>query len=146
MSLSRCNCSRAVAADTSLIIAAHLHGLVLSVSSLARCELPILALVRRLLARRAHCVPQAAVVRSERATLHLHARLPKPCVRGCWRGGANSLEHVASRVAHHHFLRFFVPCCRHTVKSQPVLPFHAAQRVRLAVGVGGDSAAAAANM
>src|SRR5699024_3611728 len=132
MSLSRCNCSRAVAADTSLIMV-HLHGLVLSVRTLARRKLPILALVRGFLARRAHGVPQAAVVRSERATLNLDASLPESGVRWSWGRISNLLEHVASCVAHHDFLRLLVPRCRHVVKAQPVLAFHATQVVRFAV-------------
>src|SRR5690625_3270875 len=135
MSLSRCSCSRAVAADTSLITV-HLHGFALSVRTLARCELPVLALICGFLARRAHGVPQAAVVRSERSALHLHARLPIPCVRACRRGVADFLEYLAARVSHHCFLRFLVPRCRSILKAQTVLAFNASQVVRLAVGRG----------
>src|SRR5699024_4115720 len=122
MSLSRCNCSRAVGAATSLITV-HLHGLVLALRTRASSELPVSALLRGFLARRAHGVPQAAVVRSERATLNLHASLPESGVRWSWGRISNLLEHVASCVAHHDFLRLLVPRCRHVVKAQPVLAF-----------------------
>src|SRR5690625_2235741 len=124
------------------LIAVHLHGLVLAVRALARRELPVFALVRGFLTRRSHRIPQAAVVRSERATLNLHARLPEARVRGRWRGVTYLLHQLPARVAHHDFLRLLVPRCRHVIDAQPVLALPAAQAGRRAVRGGEDPVAA----
>src|SRR5699024_11063720 len=111
------------------LIAVHLHGLVLAVRALARRELPVFALVRGFLARRAHGVPQTPVVRRKYAAWRLRPLLPEPYVCGRGRGIANLFKYIATRITHHHFLRFLVPRCRHIIKAQSVLALHAAQVV-----------------